>query len=488
MDSKPKRQQWSAADVEFLTANYATATEAELVARLQRPWSHIKNKVAKAGLQLNRTRVVWDEQTVLTDYQAGIPLASICARFNCSTPTLYALLDRHGVSRKNKSLEDSPEFRSDYQTLNMPALEAKYGVSRPTLRAKATALGLVRPEWLKHKQPKLSKEQQDQACVSFLAGESREAVGETLGVSAATIFNLTKARSLERPASCGSQAQIDLRVWLASVTGKVFVADRTLLQGKEVDLYCPELALGIEYCGLYWHHEDAGPSRKDPNCHQWKYLRCKEQGVRLITIFEDEWKNRQSQVKGFLRSVLKANARRFNARDCSVAVLPKAEAEAFIEQEHIQGANRRGIIYAGLSLDGELLGCMSFGPHPRESGLLVLDRLCFKSGCSVVGGASKLFKFLLLETEPEKIISWSDNRWSDGAVYPLLGFRKEEALSPDYSYVDFGSGARLSKQSQKKSATGCPPTMTELAFARSRDLHRIWDCGKVRWAWTPNGR
>ena len=40
---------------------------------------------------------------------------------------------------------------------------------------------------------------------------------------------------------------------------------------------------------------------------------------------------------------------------------------------------------------------------------------------------------------------------------------------------------RLSKQSQSKRNSGCPKGMTELEWANSRGLSRIWDCGKTRW-------
>jgi hypothetical protein len=127
---------------------------------------------------------------------------------------------------------------------------------------------------------------------------------------------------------------------------------------------------------------------------------------------------------------------------------------------------------------------MSFGRHPRKTNELVLDRLCFKTSVSVAGGASKLFKFLVDMTKTPSLISWSDNRWSEGRVYASMGFKKEAEFPPDYSYVSFKNGHRYSKQSQKKSAVNCPNELTEVSWARSRNLHRIWDCGKIRWSWT----
>ena len=132
------------------------------------------------------------------------------------------------------------------------------------------------------------------------------------------------------------------------------------------------------------------------------------------------------------------------------------------------------------------MGVMSLGRHHRQSATnhVVLDRLCFAAGVQVVGGASKLLKRCVewAATEGhEAIITWSDNRWSAGKIYQTLGFTLDEELDVDYSYVDLRNGRRLSKQSQKKSASGCPADKTETEWAFERGLAKIWDCGKKRW-------
>jgi hypothetical protein len=133
------------------------------------------------------------------------------------------------------------------------------------------------------------------------------------------------------------------------------------------------------------------------------------------------------------------------------------------------------------------VGILSLGHHPRKKNdqTIVLDRLCFQNGVQVIGGATKLFaagKKWAVENQYKKIITWSDNRWSAGSIYPIMGFILEKELPPDYSYVDFlKPHHRISKQSQKKSLTGCPPEITEYDWSKMRGLARIWDCGKKRW-------
>ena len=103
----------------------------------------------------------------------------------------------------------------------------------------------------------------------------------------------------------------------------------------------------------------------------------------------------------------------------------------------------------------------------------------------MLGGSGKLFKACVewcAKNGIEKIISWSDNRYSDGSVYEKLGFNKSGKLPPDYQYVNMKNPKkRISKQSQSKKKSQCPFGMTELEWANSRGLSRIWDCGKIRW-------
>jgi GNAT superfamily N-acetyltransferase len=115
---------------------------------------------------------------------------------------------------------------------------------------------------------------------------------------------------------------------------------------------------------------------------------------------------------------------------------------------------------------------------------LVLKRLAFKSGITVVGGSSKLLKYFYEYAKKhgfKKIISWSDNRYSEGNVYKKLGFKLTEEIGPDYGYVRgliFYSKQSLNKKRLSfLGATG----KTEREMALSLGYYRIWDCGKKRW-------
>lgn len=283
-----------------------------------------------------------------------------------------------------------------------------------------------------------------------------------------------------------NKSEKDLSQFLTEL-GYKFSNNYTVLNGKEIDLFNEDLKIGIEYCGLYWHTELSLEPR-ERNYHYNKYKDCQNNEIQLITIFSDEWKHHKNKCKSIIASTLGTYDKRIYARKCKVVKVDKPSY--FFEMNHLRGKPPSSMVCFGLENGGELVAAMSLGSHPRNASQIVLDRMCSKMGVQVVGGASKLFKTSLewlKNNNYQSLITWSDNRWSQGKIYPILGFSLDKELLPDYSYVDLKNPSkRLSKQSQKKSSTGCPEEKTEREWAIEKGLARIWDCGKKRWVYHLN--
>jgi hypothetical protein len=253
---------------------------------------------------------------------------------------------------------------------------------------------------------------------------------------------------------------------------------------KEIDVYIPELKLGIEFCGLHFHAEnDLGENKANENKHYRKMLEANKLGIRLITIFENEWKERKDQIKGFLLSAIGKNEHRIFARDCEIGKLDKSLADTFLNTHHIQGKDNSFISF-GLFYGGELVGVITGGNHPHRSAktdTLYLNRLAFKAGTVIVGGSSRLLSCLVEYGKAngfKAIHSWSDNRWSEGNVYTKLGFTFDSqrakgrgladgSIWPDFQYA---IGGKLYSRSTVKSMG-----------LDGMDLNKVYDCGKKRW-------
>lgn len=280
----------------------------------------------------------------------------------------------------------------------------------------------------------------------------------------------------------GTTAECKVRAFFATL-GFNMEENTSVCAPYHLDGYDAEKKTAFEYHGLFWHCEGSKKSRP-PRYHYSKLLACRRAGARLFSIFEDEWKLRGDQVRGYLTATLGRNPVKVFARKTEVRTIDDKVAQEFYEAFHIQGGTNKGLHSAGLFLGEDLVAAMTFGRHHRNAEGVVLTRLCFKAGTTVTGGASKLFKFLTEQSGAQEVISWSDNRWSEGGVYSAMGFVKDEELNPDYAYVDLKRPTkRIPKQSQKKGVSECPEGMTEKAWAKTRGLSRIWDCGKIRWKW-----
>lgn len=98
-----------------------------------------------------------------------------------------------------------------------------------------------------------------------------------------------------------SQGEIKIREFIKSICKhEIIYNDRTTLEGKELDIWIPDLNIAIEFNGNYWHSE----LFKSENYHQQKTIKCREKGIRLIHIFEHEFTNKPQSVYNLLQSAL----------------------------------------------------------------------------------------------------------------------------------------------------------------------------------------
>jgi len=252
---------------------------------------------------------------------------------------------------------------------------------------------------------------------------------------------------------------------------------RNIIPPYEIDIYIPEHNLAIEYCGLYWHSEQAG---KDKYYHKKKHDLCSDQGIQLLTIFEDEWFQRQEQVKSKLKSLLNKDDReRIFARKTKIINVSKKSKQTFFDENHIQ-SNGPGSINIGLLFDNQLVACMSF--IVRKNNVYELNR--YATSAQVVGGFSKLLKYFQNNYTYEKITSFADLRWSTGNLYTKTGWKQDSIINPDYQYSPDGKKRfhkfNYRRKNLPKLLHSFVPELSERINCDNNGILRIWDCGKIR--------
>lgn len=280
-----------------------------------------------------------------------------------------------------------------------------------------------------------------------------------------------------------------LSKYIISLVGEdnVMLRDRTILKGRELDIYVPSKNIAIEYNGLFWHCEAQKP---DKFYHLKKTEECASKGVRLIQIFEDEYVNKEEIVKRKIRHILgfDFDAIRVMARKCTVGIITKKEAEQFLNTYHIQGFVASSV-YTGCFFNEKLIGVMSFKKE-KTQGKWELTRFATDYGykCNGVGG--KLFKWFIKNYKPIEVKSFADRRWTEhknGNLYTKLGFSLTKTLLPDYRYIYGKALERYHKFGFRKQTLhkkhGLPLDMTEKEMTDTIRAFRIYDCGLYKYVW-----
>lgn len=273
-----------------------------------------------------------------------------------------------------------------------------------------------------------------------------------------------------------SISESDLYNFVKSVYGGEII--QSYRDELEIDIYLPKIGIGFEYNGLYWHSEIF----KEKNYHKEKYIFFKKRGIRLINIWEDDWRSRKEIIKSQIKNWIGVTELREYARNCEILLIKDNKlVKDFLEKNHIQGYVRPKISI-GLIKDGELMSIMCFdsleGRKTMKDGEWNLSRFCNKLNMSVVGGASKLLKYFIRNWNPHRIISYSENSWSDGSIYEKLGFDLVRDGNPDYKYLERGERRHKSNFTKKK--LGLSKDETETEVSKKIGLIRIWDCGKKK--------
>jgi hypothetical protein len=292
------------------------------------------------------------------------------------------------------------------------------------------------------------------------------------------VKNILQSESVrEKLLKESSQGEKDIQAFLHSLN--IQTHSKICQIGDKVhqfDLYDDQTKIAIEYNGEYWHSESAKRGR---NYHQDKNRDAETLGIRLIHIFELEWKSKKEQIKGFLKSAFGKNEIRIFARKCEIKKTEKESAREFLNQYHIQGAGPGGFHY-GLFYDQALIAIMTISNHHRIPHEKIMSRWCVKNNITISGGLSRLIEFAMRDLNITEITTWADLRWSTGNGYLKSGWELISRIPPDYFYYDASARKIISKQSRRKSAVGTPPGMTEREHAVQDGLHRIWDCGKLK--------
>ena len=280
-----------------------------------------------------------------------------------------------------------------------------------------------------------------------------------------------------------SKPEMEIADFLSNILGSENVKkrDRSLLDGRELDIYIPSKKIAIEYDGLVWHSE---LFNKGQNYHVDKTNDCKKLGVSLIHIFEDEYLEKKDIVLNYLKHRIGADAGlpSIGARKCTIKPIIKGDAKTFLENYHIQGFVP-ATVYLGAFYNNQIVGIMSFKNEGKN--IWNLTRFATNTSYRLPGLGSKLLSYFKKNYEYEEIKTFLDRRWNTegNSIYEKLGFKLDKIEHPDYYYVN--RDKRYHKFGFRKQILhkkyGYPLSMTEHQMALKAGFYRIWNCGLAKY-------
>jgi len=249
--------------------------------------------------------------------------------------------------------------------------------------------------------------------------------------------------------------------------------------GLEIDIFLPELKIGFEFNGLYWHSEEF--KSKTYHLDKLNYFKSKE--VRIYYLWEDDWNFKREILKSQIKNWIDLTENKIFARKCKIMEIKNPKIyRKFLDENHIQGFVR-STIKIGLFFEEELVSIMTFdkseGRKKMKEGEWNLSRFCNRINTNVIGSASKLLNYFINNYFPKRIISYADSDWSDGKLYHKLGFELDSIIGPDYKYII--DGRRVNKQNFSKSKLGKTDSkLTEKQIMKSLKINKVWNTGHIK--------
>jgi len=289
-----------------------------------------------------------------------------------------------------------------------------------------------------------------------------------------------------------SKCEYEIIEWIKTFyDGEIIHGDKSVLMGKELDIYLPSKQLAIEVNGLYYHGEISG--NKNKQYHLTKTKQCSRNGISLVHVLDIEWIHKQEIVKSILSNkILPEDTRHLHGRKCTVKDISAEVSNNFLYNNHIQGEDNSSV-RIGLFYKDELVSVLTFGKNRfNKETEWEMYRFCNKVNTNVRGGLEKMFSYFVKMYQPSGILSFSDRRYFTGQTYSKIGFTLVHITPPNYHYFKandhttiFASRNRFQKHKLKKILEVYDDKLTEWQNMQLNGYDRIWDCGSTKWIWYP---
>jgi len=198
-------------------------------------------------------------------------------------------------------------------------------------------------------------------------------------------------------------------------------------------------------------------------------------------------KNNKKIIRDKINKLKFIDQKKVFARNCIIREINNDTKNIFLNQNHIQGADKSQINF-GAYLGNDLLSVMSFNSNNEfnggvSEGEYILSRFAVKTSYIIVGIFNKMLKNFIDTYNPQKITSYADMNLilRNNNIYLTNNFKFSRFIKPDYKfyhktndkiYHKFTFGNKFMKNSEisenEKNET-------------LKNLIKVWNCGKIKY-------
>lgn len=313
----------------------------------------------------------------------------------------------------------------------------------------------------------------------------RMQIASHLNISYSYLNNLFRSNQMDSEylalGTSKSYKEQDVYDFVKSLGVSIKRSDRTVLNGKEIDMLIESHKLGIEFNGIYYHSVFTGG--KDKYYHVNKTDIAESKGYQLLQILESEWELKKDIWKSIIKSKLGIYDRKIFARKCVVEEISSKVARIFLDKNHLSGFIGASY-HLGLFYSDELVAVISYGKSRFNSEENEIYRFASLLGVQVLGGLGKL----LSRIPCENLITFADRRISGVNSAYAKFFINVNKTSPNWYGLKQGDielKHRLSftKEKTKKmlqNRYNNDMSIFDNLFNNGYDI--IYDCGNLKFS------
>lgn len=257
----------------------------------------------------------------------------------------------------------------------------------------------------------------------------------------------------------------------------VITNTRSVISPYELDIYVPDKKVAIECNGTYWHSTE---NQKDSKYHYMKSTLCEEKGIRLIHIFEYEWLNERQRpiLINIIKNALGINENKIYARKLIIEERESKTLKEFFNKNNIQGfrGGQKAICLVDKNTKevymSYIIGKAFFGKGKYD---LEIIRGATKLGYTIVGGASKIWDYIIKTYNPNSIVYYIDYNYFNGNSLknlPDMEFIKTQPGFKNY-FIETGEVKNRDPMHHKQITEGY----------KDGSILQIWNAGTKVYVW-----